>query len=41
LDLRPCPVIQRYSAYTPRLDLLTAAWIGEHGPRFLIFDGYG
>jgi len=33
------PVIQRYSAYTPYLDELNAAWVRDKGPRFLIFDG--
>jgi hypothetical protein len=39
LNLALFPVIQRYSAYTPRLDQLDATWIDEKGPRFLIFDG--
>ena len=34
-----CPVIQRYSAYTPYLDGLNAAWIRDRGPRFLVYDG--
>jgi hypothetical protein len=33
------PVVQRYSAYTPFLDGLNAAWIRAQGPRFLVFDG--
>jgi hypothetical protein len=33
------PVIERYSAYTPYLDGLNAAWICDKGPRFLVFDG--
>lgn len=33
------PVVQRYSAYTPYLDGLNAAWIRDKGPRFLVFDG--
>jgi len=33
------PVLQRYSAYTPYLDELNAAWIRDKGPRFLLFDG--
>jgi hypothetical protein len=33
------PVIRRYAAYTPYLDSLNAAWIREHGPEFLVFDG--
>ena len=33
------PVIQRYSAYTPYLDGLNAAWIRDRGPRFLVYDG--
>jgi hypothetical protein len=39
LNLVLFPVIQRYSAYTPRLDQLDAMWIDEKGPEFLIFDG--
>jgi hypothetical protein len=39
LDLRLYPVVQRYGAFTPYLDELNAAWIREHGPRFLLFDG--
>src|SRR5262249_36595673 len=39
LNLVLFPVIQRYSAYTPRLDQLDATWLDEKGPRFLIFDG--
>jgi hypothetical protein len=38
-NLRFYPVIQMYAAYTPYLDGLNAAWIRDHGPRFLIFDG--
>jgi hypothetical protein len=33
------PVVQRYSAYTPYLDGLNAAWIRDKGPKFLVFDG--
>ena len=33
------PVIQRFSAYTPYLDGLNAAWICDKGPRFMVFDG--
>jgi hypothetical protein len=33
------PVLQAYSAYTPYLDQLNAAWVEKKGPRFLIFDG--
>jgi len=40
LNLKLYPVIQRYSAYTPYLDGLNAAFIREKGPRFLLFDGY-
>ena len=39
LNLVLFPVLQRYSAYTPYLDQLDAAWIKNKGPRFLIFDG--
>ena len=39
LQLKLYPVVQRYSAYTPYLDGLNAAWIRNQGPRFLIFDG--
>jgi hypothetical protein len=39
LNLQLYPVPQRYSAYTPYLDQLNAAWIRDHGPRFLVFDG--
>ena len=39
LNLVIYPVIQRYQACTPYLDELNAAWIRDHGPRFLIFDG--
>jgi hypothetical protein len=39
LRLRLYPVVQRYSAFTPYLDGLNAAWIREQGPRFLVFDG--
>lgn len=38
LNLRLYPVIQRYSAYTPYLDHLNAAWIQDKGPRFLVSD---
>jgi hypothetical protein len=40
LNLRLYPVVQRYSAYTPYLDRLNAAFIRDRGPRFLVFDGY-
>lgn len=33
------PVIERYTAFTPYLDGLNAAWICDKGPRFLVFDG--
>jgi hypothetical protein len=39
MRLKLYPVVQRYSAYTPYLDGLNAAWIREQGPRFLLFDG--
>jgi hypothetical protein len=39
LNLVLYPIIQRYSAYTPYLDELNAAWVRDHGPRFLLFDG--
>jgi hypothetical protein len=39
LRLKLYPVVQRYSAYTPYLDGLNAAWIRDQGPRFLLFDG--
>ncbi|HEY1496665.1 MAG TPA: hypothetical protein VGF49_19055 [Candidatus Solibacter sp.] len=39
LNLRVYPVVQRYSAYTPYLDGLNAAWIRDRGPRFLLFGG--
>ncbi len=39
LNLRVYPVVQRYSAYTPYLDGLNAAWIRDQGPRFLLFGG--
>ena len=38
-NLRFYPVIQMYSAYTPYLDGLNAAWIRDNGPPFLIYDG--
>jgi hypothetical protein len=38
-NLRFYPVIQMYAAYTPYLDGLNAAWIRDHGPTFLIYDG--
>lgn len=38
LNLQLYPVIQRYSAYTPCLDHLNAAWIRDKGPRFLVSD---
>ena len=40
LNLKLYPVIQRYSAYTPYLDGLNAAFIREKGPRFLLFNGF-
>lgn len=39
LNLALYPIIQRYQAATPYLDDLNAAWVRDHGPRFLIFDG--
>jgi hypothetical protein len=39
MNLTIYPVVQRYSAYTPYLDGLNAAWIRDRGPRFLLFDG--
>ncbi len=39
LKIEIYPVLQRYSAYTPYLDRLNAAWIREKGPIFLLFDG--
>jgi hypothetical protein len=39
LNLAIYPVIQRYQAATPYLDRLNAAWVRDHGPHFLIFDG--
>jgi hypothetical protein len=33
------PVVERYSAYTPYLDRLNAAWTRDKGPKFLVFDG--
>ena len=39
MQVRLYPVVERYSAYTPYLDGLNAAWIRDNGPRFLIFDG--
>jgi hypothetical protein len=39
LQIEICPVLQRYSAYTPYLDRLDAAWIREKGPMFLLYDG--
>jgi len=38
LNLRLFPVPQRYSAYTPYLDGLDAAWVRTQGPQFLIAD---
>jgi hypothetical protein len=38
LNLCLLPVVQRYSAYTPYLDGLNAAWVRDHGPRFLIVE---
>lgn len=38
LNLYLYPVIERYSAYTPYLDQLNAAWVRANGPKFLIFD---
>jgi hypothetical protein len=34
------PVFQRYSAFTPYLDRLNAAWVRDRGPRFLVFGGF-
>ena len=34
------PVIQMYTAYTPYLDGLNAAWMRDHGPAFLIYNGF-
>jgi hypothetical protein len=39
LNLQLYPVVQRYSAYTPYLDERNAAWIRDHGPRYVLFDG--
>ena len=39
LNLRLYPVVQRYVAFTPYLDLRNAAWIRDQGPRYLLFDG--
>jgi len=39
MQIRLYPVVERYSAYTPYLDGLNAAWIRDKGPRFLVFDG--
>lgn len=39
LNLVLYPIIQRYQAATPYLDDLNAAWVRDHGPRFLLFDG--
>ena len=39
MRLKLYPVVQRYAAYTPYLDRLNAAWIRDHGPKFLVFDG--
>jgi hypothetical protein len=39
LQFKLYPVLERYSAYTPYLDNLNAAWIRDNGPRFLVFDG--
>lgn len=39
LQLKLYPTLQRYTAYTPYLDGLNAAWIRDQGPRFLVFDG--
>jgi hypothetical protein len=33
------PLIARAAAYTPYLDELSAAWVRDKGPRFIIFDG--
>ena len=38
-NLKLLPVLQRITAYTPFLDRLSAAWIRDKGPRFLVFDG--
>ena len=34
------PVIQMYAAFTPYLDGLNAAWMRDHGPPFLIYNGF-
>ena len=39
LNLQLYPVLQRYAAYTKSLDARNGAWVGETGPRFLLFDG--
>ena len=39
LKIEIYPILQRYSAFTPYLDRLNAAWILEKGPTFLLFDG--
>jgi hypothetical protein len=39
LNLVLYPALERYSAYTPYLDGLNAAWVRDKGPRFLVFDG--
>jgi hypothetical protein len=39
LNLKICPVPQRYSSYTRYLDALNANWIRDRGPRFLLWDG--
>ena len=33
------PLLQRANAYTPYLDQLSATWVREKAPRFLVFDG--
>lgn len=39
LNLTMYPTLQRAIAYTPFLDEWNAAWIGDKGPRYLVFDG--
>jgi hypothetical protein len=37
LNLKIYPVVQLYSAWTPFLDQMSAAWIRTKGPRYLLF----
>lgn len=39
LNLRLCPIVERYSAWTAYLDEINAEWVRAKGPRFLIFNG--